>query len=248
MFLAGILKRLRAGRFEIPVLPRAAVEFSRLLANPRSAVTDFVRVLSADPALSVEVLRLANSAYYGFAAPATSVREAVVRVGLHQVRGLVLLSHARGRVLQGGGFKRESQWLSELSLAVSNAGRLLAAELGVDPEAASTRGLLVHLEHFAILGSVAEVSADHRRPVRPSCAAALEGFRRFGRPVRDLVVKAWDLGELVRRETPAADDGFVALWRAVVGRLGREAGPVPGVPGVSPGRLGEVLDRVCGAP
>ena len=102
LFLSVVMKKIREKTLEIPVLPRAALEISRLLAEPGKNANHFAEILETDPSLSVEVLQVANSAYYGTGNPAVSVRDAVVRIGLNQLRGIVVLTHLRGKVLQGG--------------------------------------------------------------------------------------------------------------------------------------------------
>jgi hypothetical protein len=131
IFLSGILRKVNENRLEIPVLPRAALEISRLLANPDSNLTEFVRILNDDPALSVDVLRAANSAYYGFSAPARSIRDALARVGVGQIRALLVVAHLKGKVLKGGSFQKEAGWLSELSSTLAAVGKTLAPHLGL---------------------------------------------------------------------------------------------------------------------
>lgn len=72
----------------IPVsIPRLA----RVVAEPHSSVANIVAVIKFDPPLAATTLRLANSAFYAFAEPTTTVQEAVRRLGagrvLHYVTG-----------------------------------------------------------------------------------------------------------------------------------------------------------------
>ncbi|GAB4256577.1 MAG: hypothetical protein Kow0092_02720 [Deferrisomatales bacterium] len=242
LFVSGILKRLNRKDLEIPVLPRAAVEISRLLSRPNAQAADLVRVLTRDPRLSLEVLRLANSAHYGFARPTRSLRDAVVRVGIRPVRDLVVLAHLKGKVLQTGAFFREANELSDLSLALGHLARHLARDLGVEPDAAFTRGLLAHTEHFLVLSAGLQVSKEHRRAVQPSAAGVFEALRRYGGAIRALCAAAWELEEVL---SPTEEgDPYPPLRAALVAaRLGEEE--LPAVPGVAEERLGEALARVA---
>ncbi len=239
-FLAGVLKLVHEKRLEVPVLPRAAVEVSRLLAEGDPPVGRYVEVLEQDPSLSLEVLRAANSAFYGFRTPAKGVRDAVIRLGLHPVRGLLITAHLRARVLNAGPFRRHAGWLNDLSLALGRVFRSLAQDLGLDPEEAATRGLLFHVEHFIILGALGAVQTAVRRQLAPSDVALAEAFRRCGDRVRELAARAWDLPVLL--PTPELDASLRSVRRAVVRSW---AGEDPGeVPGLDPGRFGEALERV----
>ncbi len=247
VYLSGVLRMIRENAIEIPVLPQAALEISRLLGNPDVAVDAYVRVLGQDPALSIEVLRTANSAYYGFGRQTHSVKEAVVRIGLSQVRGLLVVAHLKGRVLQGGAFQREAGWLSDFSLAFAHLCRLQARDLGLEPDAAFTRGLLYHVEHFIVLGALGKISAEHKKQVRPSAEGLMEAFRRCGGRVRELSAQAWDLGDLLEGFDPEAEARIDRLRHCLV--LHWVGAPVEDddAPGIDRAKLAADLDRVSGA-
>jgi HD-like signal output (HDOD) protein len=201
LFLSEIMKKLRDNSIEVPVLPNTAIEISRLLADPNSNLADFVKALETDPALSVGILRIANSAFYGLSTPTNSLRDAVFRIGLSQLRTIVILSHMQDKVLQSGLFEREVGWLSDLSMAMAHLGQMLARELGLEPSVAFTRGVLSHLEHFLIMGTLAEVARQHRVESPPSEECLHQAFYRCGPKIRDLAARLWELEELL------ADDG-----------------------------------------
>jgi len=245
LFLSGILKRIRENDLEIPLLPQAAVEISRLLANPSSHMDDFVRVLEADPALSVEVLRIANSAFYGFGGATQSVHNAVARIGLNQIRGLIVVAHLHGKVLRGGVLQTEAHVLSDLSLALAQLGQDLSGHLGLDRDSAYTRGVLSHVEHFIVMGTVTEISREHQRRLVPTQEALVEVFRRFGARVRELAAHTWGLEALMvdGAEAPPVQGVFVQLARAVAADWTGE--PVPfSLEAVPPERLAASLRRV----
>jgi len=197
LFLSEIMKKLRDNKIEVPVLPNTAIEVSRLLASPNSNLADFVKALETDPALSVGILRIANSAFYGLTTPTNSLRDAVFRIGLSQLRTIVILSHMQDKVLQSGLFEREVGWLSDLSLALAHLGQSLARELDLEPSVAFTRGVLSHLEHFLIMGTLAEVARQHRVKTHPSEECLHEAFFRFGSKIRELAARLWELEELL---------------------------------------------------
>jgi len=202
LFLSEIMKKLRDNTIEVPVLPNTAIEISRLLADPNSNLADFVKALETDPALSVSILRVANSAFYGLTTPTKSLRNAVFRIGLSQLRTIVILSHMQDKVLQSGLFEREVRWLSDLSMAMAHLGQMLAHELRLEPSVAFTRGVLSHLEHFLIMGTLAEVARQHRVQKTPSEECLHQAFYRFGSKIRELAARLWELEELL------ADDGL----------------------------------------
>jgi HD-like signal output (HDOD) protein len=191
------MKRLQENTLEVPVLPNTAIEISRLLASPTSHLGDFVEAIESDPSLSVSVLRTANSAFYALSTPTNSLRDAVFRIGLSQLRTIVILSHLEGKVLQTGLFENEVLWLSDLSLSLAHLGQMLAPELSLEPSVAFTRGTLWHLEHFLIMGTLAEVARQRRVNRHPSPSCLHEAFFRFGPKIRELAARIWQLDELL---------------------------------------------------
>ena len=163
LFVSGVLKKVREKQLHVPVLPQAAMQISKLLADPNSDARGFAKVLEADPALSVDVLRIANSAFYGFSQKTNSVKDAVIRIGLTQLRGLIIVTHLQGKILQGSAFRRESEWVVDLSMAVAQLAQSLAQPLGLGKDEAFTRGVLSHVEYFVIMGAVADISREHQK-------------------------------------------------------------------------------------
>ncbi len=240
LFLSGVLRLVREKRIEIPLLPQAAMEINRLLAKRDPPLEDYVRVLQQDPALCVEVLRTANSAYYGFSQPAKSVREAVIRLGLHPVRSLLVVTHLQRRILKGGVFQDQARWLMDLSLALSRVYRSLAGDLGIEPEEGATRGLLMHVEHFILLGALGAVSSSKKRALHPSDAALLEAFRRCGPSVRAMAAEEWQLRAL--ETAPELEERLRRIRKSLVCRwAGLPAEPVESL---EPAHLEQALSKV----
>jgi hypothetical protein len=72
-FLGGIGKRMRGGALQIAMLPDASLRLSELLRQGDRPIAQYVDLISKDAALSVEVLRVANSAAYAAAARPTRI-------------------------------------------------------------------------------------------------------------------------------------------------------------------------------
>ena len=68
-----------------------------LLQDPEANLDDIVELVNIDPALTFQVIKLANSALYGLRSRCESLDEAVARVGfgdIHQIVGLAVSRHA----------------------------------------------------------------------------------------------------------------------------------------------------------
>jgi putative nucleotidyltransferase with HDIG domain len=77
---------------DIPSLPEVVTKVMELVQNPNSSAAQLSRIISHDPGLTSRVLRLVNSAYYGFPKQISSIQHAVMILGFTTMRGLVLSS------------------------------------------------------------------------------------------------------------------------------------------------------------
>lgn len=242
LFVSGVMKKVREKQLHVPVLPQAAMQISKLLADPNSDARGFAKVLEADPALSVDVLRIANSAFYGFSQQTNSVKDAVIRIGLTQLRGLIIVTHLQGKILQGGVFRRESEWVVDLSMAVAQLAQSLAQPLGLVKDEAFTRGVLSHVEYFVIMGAAADISREHHKRLQPTPGALLDTIHLCGENVRRLAGQQWQLGTLM--DGDSTDDGTARQYRQLRAALVVDwcsAGGVPAVDGVEPAALTRAL-------
>src|ERR1043166_9029902 len=70
--------------------PRVVPQLLQILRKPDVDNGEIVRLISHDPSLTANVLRLSNSAFYGSAVAINSLDEAVTRLGSQQVYRLVV--------------------------------------------------------------------------------------------------------------------------------------------------------------
>lgn len=81
-----VLRRVK----DIPSLPEVVTKIMELVSNPTSSAAELSKVIAHDPGLTTRVLRLVNSAYYGFPKQISSVQQAIMILGFTTMRGLVL--------------------------------------------------------------------------------------------------------------------------------------------------------------
>jgi HD-like signal output (HDOD) protein len=75
---------------DIPSLPIVFTRVNEAVNNPRSSIADIGKIISEDPGLSVRLLRIVNSALYGFPSKIETISRAVTIVGTQQLRDLAL--------------------------------------------------------------------------------------------------------------------------------------------------------------
>jgi HD-like signal output (HDOD) protein len=73
----------------LPTLPAIFWEITAQLQSPRNSAVDLAEVIENDPSLASNVLRLANSAYYGFSSRFVSIIDAIVAIGRREIEKMV---------------------------------------------------------------------------------------------------------------------------------------------------------------
>ncbi|MBW7997393.1 MAG: HDOD domain-containing protein [Candidatus Glassbacteria bacterium] len=75
---------------ELSSIKSTVSELIRLINDPKSGAKDLKEVIQLDPPLSAKLLKLANSAYYGFPRTIGDIQDAVVCVGFNELKELAL--------------------------------------------------------------------------------------------------------------------------------------------------------------
>lgn len=122
--LESLRLKLRAG--ELGTLPFVIQNLLQMLSDPNSSAKHLGQVVAADQALSAAVLRLANSAYYGFSQKVSDVKQAVALVGYGSLRELVMSITSYDLIFKHGGMVFDRQELWNHGLSVACTARVLA--------------------------------------------------------------------------------------------------------------------------
>ena len=74
----------------LPTPPMVFNQVNKVINNPDTSAYQLGSIISEDPALTAKILKLTNSAFYGIPRSITSVKQAIIILGLDVVRSLVL--------------------------------------------------------------------------------------------------------------------------------------------------------------
>jgi HD-like signal output (HDOD) protein len=115
---------------DLPALPVVVTEVLRATKDPQTSITALAETLARDQALMAKVLRLANSALFGFPRRVGTLSDAVVLLGFSTIRSLVLAGSAftvMDRAVSGYGLDRGALW--EQGMATAVASRYIARKV-----------------------------------------------------------------------------------------------------------------------
>ena len=133
--------RLLRRNCELPPIPAVAVNLLGLLAQEEVSLGDVARAISADVTIAAEVLRAANTAYYGIRGEVTSISHATTLLGVSRIRALAATIGLRrylGQALRLPAVQR--CWRH--NIATASTADQAALRLGASPADAYPAGLL----------------------------------------------------------------------------------------------------------
>jgi len=142
------LTNLRAtieGISSLPTLPVVASRINKLLENPQTTAEEVGKAIAIDPALASKVLKLVNSAFYGFPGKISTITHAIVILGFSTIKNIVLTTSIFEAFKETNAekpkFKIEDLWLH--SIACGAASQCIAKQIGFkDRETCFIAGLI----------------------------------------------------------------------------------------------------------
>ncbi|MBU1404007.1 MAG: HDOD domain-containing protein [Proteobacteria bacterium] len=129
----------------LPTLPGIVAKLGKMAENPDTTTEQMGRVISKDHILASKLLKLVNSAFYGFPQRISSLNSAIILLGFNVIKSLII-SASIFEVMEA-----QDVELWEHSLGCAVVCNVLARHLGVkDPEEISTAGLIHDIGKVAI--------------------------------------------------------------------------------------------------
>ncbi len=88
---------------DLPTMPEVLIKLNEVMARPDASAADVAKVISADPAVATNILRIVNSAYYGLQVRVSSVSLAISVMGFNMAKKVAL----KAAVFSSFGKRRE---------------------------------------------------------------------------------------------------------------------------------------------
>jgi len=106
---------------DIATLPEITIRIIELVEDPKSTARDLHEIIKNDPALSVKVLKVVNSAFYGLPGQVASVDRAIILLGLSAVKNIAIAASIarlfKGRRISER-FSASDLWKHSVAVAV----------------------------------------------------------------------------------------------------------------------------------
>ena len=127
---------------KLPMLPKALLEFTDRARDPDADSDELSRIVANDAGLSSDLLRLANSSAAGARSRVTSVKQALVHLGVQNIQ-MYLTTSGIKQAMKSSSSKMinfQNFWNTNLERALF--ARELATMIGADSTVAFTGGML----------------------------------------------------------------------------------------------------------
>lgn len=179
---------------ELPSLPGAFIAAVEALSKDDAPASTCIEAIERDQALSVRILRLANSAFYGAQGQVASIGDAVQMLGLRTVASTLAAISLRSSfgAVRCEGFSFDTYWRHTLCTAIS--ARELARIASLDTGEAFLLGLLHDVGKLILAITSPELEAQALR----LCAA--EGLALHEAEQRVLGVSHAEVGATVAQQ------------------------------------------------
>lgn len=139
--LEALIKKIE----DLPPLPEIVVKLLKASRDPNVSMREMVELIKHDPALTIKVLRLCNSSYYGLPRKINSIQEALVYIGTDTLVNFVLagcLSTFYQQAQAGYGLEKGELWRHSVGCAI--ASQRIAKQWSEDAAGQAFTAGLIH--------------------------------------------------------------------------------------------------------
>ncbi len=135
----------------LPTLPPIVQRLNQMIEDERTSLNQIAELIEKDQVITTKVLRLANSAFYGFPRKISTVQQAMMLLGINVLKILIMTSSIFEII------HKEDVGLWEHSIGVAACSKIIAEKLELkDAQEVATAGLLHDLGRVIIKVSLQE--------------------------------------------------------------------------------------------
>ncbi|MEW6535407.1 MAG: HDOD domain-containing protein [Candidatus Auribacterota bacterium] len=189
----------------LPTIPQVVLRLNGVLADPNSSARDVAKLLGEDQVITTRILKLVNSAFYGYARQVKTLTQAVVILGFREVKNIVLTSqifdlfkssHKNIRDL----FDINQLWTHSVGCAViaKNIGERIRY---LEPEALFIAGLIHDIGKVVEINCIPDKMPDVFRTVQEENISMIEAEKKVLEvthcEIGKVMAEMWDFPQLI---------------------------------------------------
>lgn len=146
VFLSGrkLIRKILADTQSLPAMPAVMVKVQRMIRHSGTGPAQLAKIVQTDPGIVAGILKVANSAYYGFRGKVSTIQHASALFGTRRLAELITAMSAGSmmkKAMAGYGLKAGDMWRHCVAVACT-AGEIAAVAAPEAAESAYMAGLL----------------------------------------------------------------------------------------------------------
>lgn len=181
----------------VPPYPAVALKIGALIRSERYGLDDLAAVVTADPVLAADILRLASSAAYGRGGPVTSIGAGIARVGANEVARLAIASGLSAYVHRPGPLSSARRLIWQESLSAAVICQQLAASRHLSDDDAFSCGLLHDFGRLVAAAAIEEILTHVQVPPSEPLSFWMEVIERYHVELGQVIAARWNLSRLL---------------------------------------------------
>jgi len=195
------LDKIRVFVDKMPSLSTTVSKVLEICSRTDTSPNDLNKVISLDPVLTGQVLKLINSAYYSLMNKVTSLTRAIIMLGLNTVKNLALstaIIRCVGQAKKSKALPIKDFWAHSIGVGVM--AKLLAAERGVplaEREEYFVAGLLHDLGKIPFDDEYIEVLAQVKKEPEPLVKLEKKCLEIDHEEIGEMIASKWKLNAVI---------------------------------------------------
>jgi HD-like signal output (HDOD) protein len=215
---SAILEAIEAQPEYIPRRPALLPQLLTAVKDDGTSIRDIARIIGQDPALTGNLLRIANSSFYrGTGKPVESIDRAAILVGTEGIRSIIATALLQPVMsTKSGAFSGFPEVIWEYTLYSATAAESYAGQVEpADPFSARLLGLLDGLATIVVFRIVRDQFTT-RPELSPDAATVSYMLARHVPATAQRIAESWELSAAVRDAICSTDNEIgVPLGRAL---------------------------------
>jgi HD-like signal output (HDOD) protein len=195
-FLDIIEEYVNSDQVTLPPFDRTAIRIQQEIQKTNASISKIEKLIIADPAMSSQILKLANSAFYRGLSKVSTIREAVVRLGLEEITRMALILTQKKLYNTGDSFIknfRSSLWQHTLVCALSS--QWVAREAGFEEiiQEVFFASLMHDIGKLFLITVIEQIQTSGEISVMPSKSVIAEIIKSQHSTQGYCLLKKWNL-------------------------------------------------------
>ena len=194
---------LLQGDLQLTSPPNIYFEMQKVVEDPNKSITDIGYIIEQDPTLSIRLLKIVNSAFFGLPGQISSIKHAITIIGVRELQNLTLATIIIDKftALPGGLLSMQDFWARSLRCALISKELCIYRNNKSDLDSMFICGLLHDIGQLVFYRKIPELArqigllAESGKVDEIQVETSILGFNHYQTGAE--LVRLWRLPEII---------------------------------------------------